>query len=199
MPEDNRDTKDCPVCGETIKAIAIKCRFCNTDLKSHAEARKAEVEELIFEGHPAVMFSVKQWLWVPVIIGLGALAYKVGGDIRYVIGGVVLSLVVVYIVYWSKSLGRAFHLTTQRINVKIGLMSSVRKSVELFRIDHFELHKPIGMKMVGHCALKLFTSDEELKEFYLYGIPDLERKAEKLRECQLRERSRRGLTTFVKA
>jgi hypothetical protein len=78
-----------------------------------------------------------------------------------------------FFVCWMRSLGRAFHLTTQRINVKIGLLSSVRKSVELFRIDHFELHKPIGMKMVGHCALKLFTSDEELKEFDLYGVPDL--------------------------
>jgi hypothetical protein len=55
------------------------------------------------------------------------------------------------------------------------------------------------MRMVGHCLLHRRSSDTSFATVILYGIAGLENLADTLRECSLRERTRRRLTTFVEA
>jgi hypothetical protein len=169
------DTKICPVCGETIRAAATKCRFCNTDLVAYQSAREAEVEKQLFSGHPAIIYSL--WHWIITVLTLG------------------LALVF----YWLRSIAITYEITTQRVRVERGILSKMKESVELFRIDHFDLHKPLGMRLVGHCLLQLRSSDTSFETVIIYGIPGLESLADTLRECSLRERSRRRVTTFVQA
>jgi len=196
------DTRACPVCGETIKAAALKCRFCNTDLAAFAAKQDSETEKDLFLGHPAVFYSASQF--VPFLILVAAaivIAYYIGtGDgVLYSFLGLLVLCGILYLSAYLKSRRVRYRITTQRLKLERGVLSQVEESLELFRIDHFEIRKPLGMRMLGYCSLHLFSSDAELANFSVYAIPNLESIAETLRDCQLRERARRGLTTFVKA
>lgn len=196
------DTRSCPVCGETIKAVALKCRFCNTDLAALAAKQESETEKDLFVGHPAVFYSASQF--VPFLILVAAaivIAYYLGtGEgVLYSFLGLAILSGLLYLSAYLKSRRVRYRITTQRLKLERGVLSQVEESLELFRIDHFEIRKPLGMRMLGYGSLHLFSSDAELSNFSVYAIPNLEGIAETLRECQLRERARRGLTTFVKA
>jgi len=171
----NNDTKACPVCGETIKAAAIKCRFCNTDLVEYQNAKQTEVEQPLFVGNQAVIYSLNQWFLVVITLGIA------------------------YLVYWVQSRSIKYTLSTQRIQIERGLFSTLKVSVELFRIDDFDIHRPFAMRVLGYSVLHLRSSDPDLPSVEIYGIPKLDVLADTLRECSLRERTRRRVTTFVKA
>ena len=167
------DTKICPRCAETIKAAATICRYCNTDLHADETARQGDAERMLFEGHPAVIYSVWQWLVVVLTLGIG------------------------YLYYAYQSLSVRYQISTQRIKIERGLLTRAKDSIEVFSFDHFDLISPLGMRLAGFCILQIRSADPGYPNITLYGIAELEKLADMLRECSLRERTRRRVVAVM--
>jgi len=167
------DTKVCPACAETIKKAALKCRYCGADLQALAATQGFATEKILFTGRPATIFSAWQWV------------------------AVVLTLVVAYLFYLVQRIAIKYEITTQRIKIERGVLSTTKESVELFTIEHYDIEKPLGMRLAGFCMLRLRSSDASSPRLNLYGIANLESLADTLRECSLRERARRRITSII--
>lgn len=103
-------------------------------------------EELIYDGHPAVLGTFGAWALTIVTLGI-------------------------YAIYaWAKSRSTHYRITSQRIVIDRGLVSKSMEQVDLYRVVDYSVEQPFGQRLVGTGTLVLETEDATAREIRIEKI-----------------------------
>lgn len=131
---------------------------------------KTEDEELLFEGHPALVPSLGPLLLAIVTLGI-ALLFA-----------------------WAKSRATRYRVTTQRVVVESGLLNKRLDQIDLYRIHDYVVERPLGQRLMGTGNLLLSTQDRSTPALALRGLrTDVVALYERLRKATEAEKRRRGV------
>ncbi len=130
----------------------------------------ANHEELLFEGHPALLGSLTPLLVSVLTLGL-ALLY-----------------------YWAHSRATRYRVTDQRIVVETGILSRRLDQVDLYRIHDYVVERPLGQRLMGTGNLVLSTQDRSTPAIKLMRLStDVVALYERLRTATENEKRKRGV------
>jgi uncharacterized membrane protein YdbT with pleckstrin-like domain len=127
-------------------------------------------EDLLFEGHPAMVGSL-----VPLVVS-------------------VLTLGLALLYYWVHSRATHYRVTSQRIVVETGILNKRLDQIDLYRIHDYVVERPLGQRMLGTGNLLLSTQDRSTPAIKLVDLStDVVQLYERLRKATEVEKRRRGV------
>jgi uncharacterized membrane protein YdbT with pleckstrin-like domain len=133
-----------------------------------------EGEEVLFDGHPAL---------VP---GLGVLL------------AVILTLGLWLIPSWWHSRSRHYRLTTRRVVLETGILSKRLEQVDLYRVSDYTVVRPLSQRMLGTGNLILRTLDKSSPVVAIEGIKaDVVALYERVRAATESEKTKRGAVRLM--
>lgn len=102
----------------------------------------------------------------------------------------VLTLGIAWIVLRIRQGGLAYLVTTQRLEIRSGLFSIRRRSVDLFRIQDIEVTEPFFLRLRGAGQIRILAMDKAEPELLLDATPDVRSVHVTLRQLVQQERRR---------
>jgi uncharacterized membrane protein YdbT with pleckstrin-like domain len=127
-------------------------------------------EQLLFEGHPAVVPGVGAVLVAIVTLGLAL------------------------IVYWFRARGTHYRITSQRIVIDYGIFSKRLEQVDLYRIRDYTVERPFGQRLLGTGNILIEAMDSSTPVVRIHGLrADVVELYERLRVATEAGRRARGV------
>jgi uncharacterized membrane protein YdbT with pleckstrin-like domain len=129
-----------------------------------------DVEELLFDGNPALVPSLGALVLAIVTLGLWLIPL------------------------WWMSRGRHYKLTTKRVVVESGILNKRLEQVDLYRVSDYTVLRPISQRILGTGNLILRTLDHTSPEVAVSNIKtDVVALYERIRAATEVEKRKRGV------
>jgi hypothetical protein len=167
----------CPNCGAAASAGAKFCAACGKPLAAPADPGAAAAPAAVSRAADAAETEVCE---------LRPLVVRTLFELLLC----VLTLGIAWVILWLARMRLRFLLTTQRIERREGLVTIRRTSLDLFRIEDFEIVEPFFLRLRGAGNLRIWSMDQDEPDVVLPALPNVAEVYEKLRVLTRAERSR---------
>jgi uncharacterized membrane protein YdbT with pleckstrin-like domain len=145
-------------------------------------------------------FSPKAMLGYWLLAGVVTIVAIVAGIVTmnpviWIIGlGVAFSLWVAFALYLLyQRLGVEYHLTTQRLFHRQGILSRVTNRIEVIDIDDVQFSQSLIERFLGVGTIRILSTDVSDPKLVMVGIDDVRNVSDIIDKVRRDERRRRGL------